>query len=237
MRRFIAFVLLITLCFSCGPSRHVVPLRKREQAVSVSLGGPVVKVPGVAILPVPFSSVTYGRGLTNNTTVYGTWFSTAAVFGVAQFDIGVTQSLWRKEGDVMGISATPAINFARDVFEKNSKLWPQLDANFYWKYQKKFFSQDDVVMGRNTDIRNFVYGGFGSWFELSNKRVHDLDQPNRVIPIIQLGHDLRWKRWSFITEIKFIAPFTSNENIVLDYKSLTGNNGATGIYFGLTKRF
>jgi hypothetical protein len=55
--------------------------------------------------------------------------------------------------------------------------------------------------------------------------------------MIQLGHDLNWKSWTFKTEFKFIAPFTSNENLVVDYKSIQGNFGATGFYFGFTKRF
>lgn len=237
MRRIFALFLSLFLLYSCSPSRHVVPLKKRENAVSASLGGPIVRIPGVATMPIPFTTITYGRGMTNNTTAFGTWHPTAAIFSVAQFDLGVTHSLWRKERDVMGVSITPAVNLAFDGFEKNFKAWPQLDANYYWKYQKKFFSQDDVVMGNSNDVRNFVYAGLGSWYELSGRKAHDQKQTTRIIPMIQIGHDLRWKKWSFITELKLIAPFSSNENIVMDYKSLTGKTGATGFYFGFTRRF
>ena len=106
MRGFITFIFFGIILVSCSPSRHVVPLKKREQAIAISVGGPIVNIPGIATMPVPLSSITYGRGLTNNTTVFGTWHTTAAVYGVAQFDIGATHSLWRKDNDKMGISLT-----------------------------------------------------------------------------------------------------------------------------------
>jgi hypothetical protein len=236
MKKLIYLSFLTVFLISCGPSRFVDPLRRGEHAVSASLGGPLANVPGVATIPLPFTSLTYGNGVTDNTTVFGSWFSTAAAFGTIQFEIGATHRLWKDEENTKGISITPAFNIATDKFEWNTKIWPQLDANYYWKYNWRSQIQDDLLTN-GSKKPNMLYAGLGSWYELAGKRVHDEPQTTRVIPMIQLGHDLNWKSWTFKTEFKFIAPFTSNENLVVDYKSIQGNFGATGFYFGFTKRF
>lgn len=226
----------IIVLSSCGPSRFVQPLERGERAVSASLGGPGINVPGIGPIPLPLTSVTYGQGVTSGLTVYGSWFTTAAIFGTIQFEAGATQRVWKHQEKPMGISVSPGFNVATDIFEWNTKFWPQLDANFYWNYDARFQTQDDVVLGKK-HVPNLLYAGLGSWYELSAVRAHDEPQPTRIIPIIQLGHDYNWKKWSFKTEMKVIAPFTSNENIVVDYISLLGNNGATGLYFGITRKF
>jgi hypothetical protein len=221
---------------SCGPSRFVDPLRKGENAVAASFGGPMVNVPGIATIPLPFTSLTYGRGVTSDLTVYGSWFSTAAIFGTGQFEVGGTYRVWSADENKKGISVSGGFNFGMDRFEKNAKLWPQLDANYYWKYNWRPQTQDDLLVNGSKKA-NMLYAGLGSWYELAGTRVHDEPQTTRVVPIIQLGHDLNWKSWTFKTELKLIAPFSSNENIVVDYRSLTGRYGATGFYFGFIKRF
>lgn len=236
MKKLIFLSCFIGVLLSCGPSRFVDPLRRGEHAISASLGGPFVNVPGISTIPIPFTSLTYGNGVTANTTVFGSWFSTAAVFGTIQFEVGATHRLWKDEENTKGVSITPAFNIATDKFEWNTKLWPQLDANYYWKYNWRRQTQDDLLTN-GSKKPNLLYAGIGTWYELAGKRAHDEPQNTRIIPMIQLGHDLNWKSWTFKTEFKFIAPFTSNENIVVDYKSAFGNYGATGFYFGFTKRF
>lgn len=226
----------LLLLSACGPSRFVVPLEKGEQAVSLSLGGPVVNVPGVATLPLPMTSVTYGKGVKKGLTLYGSWFTTAAIFGTLQFDAGATKNLWEAKQKKHGVATSVGFNFATDVFEWNSVLWPQLDVNYYWRYNHRGQIQDDLLTG-GVPKSNYLYAGIGSWFELKRKRAHGEPQETIVLPILNLGHDFNWDKWSLKTELKLIAPFTSNENIVLDYRSLTGDFGATGFYFGVTRRF
>lgn len=232
---------IATTCFliatsACGPSRFVSPLKKGEQAISASLGGPIVNVPGIAPIPIPLTSITYGRGLKESLTVYGSWHTTAAVFGTIQLDAGITKRIWRDVDNNKGISVSPGFNTAMDIFDYNFKFWPTFDANYYWKYNVKTQNQEDVVLGRK-HIPNMMYFGFGSWFELQSTRAHGETQQTRLLPMFHFGHDKNWNKWTFRSEIKLLAPFTSNENIVVDYISLLGNNGATGIYFGITKRF
>lgn len=235
LKRSSLFAIVIAIS-SCGPTRFVEPLRKGQNAISASAGGPIINVPGIATLPLPMSSITYGRGVTNDITVFGSYYLTAAVFGTVQFDVGTSMRLVEHSENNWGVSAAPAFNFAFDRFENNAKLWPQLDANFYWKYNARSMEQDDLLTKTVVKANN-LYAGIGTWFELSSTRAHDEPQTNRVIPMIHLGHDWNWKSWGLKTEFKIIAPHLSNENIVVDYKSIMGDYGATGFYFGFTKRF
>lgn len=236
MKKLFICTAITGVLLSCGPSRFVDPLKRGEQAFSGSLGGPIINVPGIASIPIPFTSLTYGKGLTDNTTLYGSWFSTAAIFGTFQFEMGATHRLWKDEENTRGLSITPAFNIGTDKFEWNTKIWPQLDMNYYWKYNWKHQTQDELL-NHVSKVPNMLYAGIGSWYELAGKRAHDLPQSTRVIPMLQVGHDLNWKSWTFSTELKVLAPFTSNENVVTDYKSILGRYGATGLYIGLTKRF
>lgn len=232
----LTFLLLTGALFSCSSSRFVEPLAPRQNAVSVDLGGPLVNVPGVATIPLPFTSLTYGRGLNQTTTVYGSWHTTAAVFGVAQFDLGVLKEVWYDRDRHMGITITPSVNFATDVFEHNTKFWPILEANYYWQYNKQGVVQADLLSNRKVKY-NFMYAGISSWFELDGTKAHNEAQNNFAFPMVQVGHTFRRNKWSFSTEFKLMVPYMSNQDIVLDYKSITGERGATGIYLGVIKRF
>lgn len=229
-------VLLISVS-ACGPSRFVEPLKRYENAVAIDLGGPIVKVPGVATTPLPFSSVTYGRGITNKLTIHGSWFSTAALFGVAQIEAGATYGIWEDTKQKHGVSGQLGVNTALDVFENNFKLWPQLNAHYYFKYNQKAQGQEDLLTSGGREKANLFYAGIGSWYELEREKAHGEKQEAVVIPMLNIGHDLNWNKWTLKTEIKLIAPFSSHEDIVLDYFSFTGSKGATGVYLGLIRRF
>lgn len=239
MKSILNFFLILGVSLSissCGPARFVEPLRKHQNAIAFDVGGPVLKVPDVAVTPIPFSSITYGRGISNKLTIHGSWYTTAAVFGVAQIGAGATYGVWKSERKKHGVSTMLGFNTAVDMFESNFKFWPQLDAHYYFKYNHKERNQEDLLTnGRK--VSNLFYTGIGTWFELASKKAHGERQETVVVPMLNIGHDLNWKRWTFKTEVKLIAPFSSNENIVVDYFSLTGKSGATGVYLGLIKKF
>lgn len=222
---------------SCGPARFVEPLAKNKNAISVDLGGPLVNVPGLATMPIPFTSITYGRGITDDLTIHGSWYSTASIFGVAQLGAGATYGFWRSKDEKHGFSGMLGFNTAFDVFENNFKFWPQLDAHYYWKYQHRSMEQDDLLVSGGRPVSNLFYAGIGTWYELQAIKAHGEKQTTFVVPMLNIGHDLNWKKWTFKTELKLIAPFSSNRDIVLDYKSITGKTGATGVYIGFIRRF
>lgn len=229
---------LITLYISsCGSAKFVEPLAKRQNAIALDVGGPIVEIPEVGTIPIPFSSITYGRGISNRLTIQGSWYSTASVFGVVQLSAGATYGCWKSGNDKHGISALIGFNTAMDVFEYNYKFWPQLDAHYYFKYNSRKMEQDDLLTSGGKPVANLLYVGMGSWYELKSIKAHGEKQTTIIVPMLNIGHDLNWKKWTFKTELKLIAPFSSNRDIVLDYKSITGNTGATGIYLGLIRKF
>lgn len=228
---------LILGLISCGPTRFVVPLAKNENAVSVDLGGPLAKIPGVSVMPIPFTSITYGRGITSELTVHGSWYTTGAFLGVAQVGAGASYEFWKSKDLKHGFSGMLGFNTALDFPTNNFKFWPQLDAHYYWKYNERSQVQDDLLVSGGKPSSNALYIGIGTWYELNGTKAHEQRQTTRVVPMLNIGHDLNWKMWSFKFEVKLIAPFSSNENVVLDYISATGKTGATGIYLGFTRKF
>lgn len=221
----------VALFVSCAPTRFVKPLEHKEHAVTGSFGGALTNVPGVAVIPIPHTSVGYGYGLRKNTTVYGSWYTTAAVFGVFQMDAGFTQSLWRDSLNRMGLTVSPGANFMVDVFEKNAHVWPQLDANYYFDYKKWSKEKSN---GKTKQKTNSFYVGCTNWLELQSTRAHGVEQKNRVIFSPQIGHMFERNKWNFTVELKFLAPYASNQDIVVDYIGAFGNRGALGTYFGFT---
>lgn len=224
--KYIYFLSFLIGVFSCAPSRFVKPLEHKQHAISGSFGGPIAKISGVATLPIPFTSFGYGYGLKPKTTIYANWHTTAAVFGVFQIDAGLTQNIWINSTKKMGVSISPAFNFMVDVFEKNMRLWPQLDANYYFDYYEK--EKKEHIN------RNHFYVGMTNWFELQKTKAHDQNQTNRIIFSPQIGHTFERGKWNYILEVKFLAPYASNQNIVLDYVSPFGKRGGMGAYFGVT---
>lgn len=236
MKYITSVVLMVFFLASCGSAKFVEPLKRNENAVSVELGGPLIKIPNSIVAPIPFTSISYGRGLTDELTLHGSWYSTAAVFGVAQIDLGATYGFWKSDNNKHGFSGMLGFNTAYDGYAKNFKLWPQLNAHYYFKYNLKPMQQDDLLTN-SMKTSNLFYAGISSWYELSGQKAHGERQTARVIPMLDIGHDLNWKRWTFKLELKLIAPFSSNQNIVVDYKSITGKNGATGVYLGFVRKF
>ncbi len=229
--KWLFYIGAIALTYSCAPSRFVKPLAHKEHAVSASFGGALTNIPGVAIIPIPNTSIGYGYGLKPKTTVYGSWYSTAALFGVFQIDAGFTQSIWTDTLKKMGISVSPAVNFIVDVFEKNARVWPQLDANYYFDYRT--IKSKDKNGDEKLKTNNF-YIGFTNWFELQNLRAHGETQKTRLLFCPQIGHTFERNKWNFSLEVKFLAPYASNKDIVVDYVSPFGNRGGLGTYFGFT---
>lgn len=218
---------IAAVLFSCAPTRFVKPLEHKQHAITGTLGGAMLNVPGIGTIPMPNTSLGYGYGIIPEMTVYGNWYSTAAVFGDIQLDAGCSYRVWKT--DKMGVTISPSVNFMVDVFEKNARLWPQLDANYYFDYWNR------PCEGKTTKNKiNYFYAGFSNWFELKSTRAHDLDQPYRLLFNPQIGHTFQRGKWDFNLEAKFLVPYISNQKIVVDYLSPFGNKGGLGAYFGVT---
>lgn len=207
---------------ACAPSQFVQPLQEGEHAVNASLGGPIVGVPGIGAIPIPNTTLGYGYGLSKKTTIHGALYPTAALYGNVQLSGGLLHEYWKK--DKWGASWQPGFETIFDAYTKRLGFWPKVDAHVYFTYQKGEIKESLK--------RKFVYLGFSNWFELNSETAFGADQ-QRLIFNPHIGHQIKRNQWSFNFELKFLVPNRSNEKIVMDYKSLTGKHGATGIYFGV----
>ena len=228
MRIILFFGAGLTFLWSCAPARFVEPLKKGEEVISGHFGGPLAKIPGIGAIPIPFSSVGYGRGLTDQTTVFGNLHLTSLAFGVGQFELGASQKLWST--DRMGVSGQLNTNVLIDFYTGANRIWPQLDANYYFKYGLKSYR-----IGEQRNY-NFMYAGISNWFDFYGTESQGRPNEQLWIPSLQFGHQWIRPKFSYQAEVKILAPLESNENIVVPYPSMLQNRGATGLYFGITYR-
>lgn len=217
------FFLAVLLIASCAPSRFVKPLASGEESVSVSLGGPLIGFSGTTI-PIPFTTLAYGKGLDDRTTVFGSLHITSFMYGNLQSDIGILREIIPYDTDnrlIPGLSGTFVVNPVYNLNYGSFKIWPQIDFNTYWHIHKD---------------RKFVYLGLSSWFETARTRAHGEEQPNQWLFHPHFGISQQNRKWVNQLELKFLSPNISNENIVVDYRSI-GNFGAIGVYYSISRRF
>jgi hypothetical protein len=245
----LSIFLLLCGLMSCAPSRIVRPLKKGEDRWGANLGGPLIKFGG-AVIPVPFTTISYARASTDNLTWFTALHTTSALFNNFQSEIGfcynlIPQKKVKMFGDsvLFGLSINPVanvglhingerdiittkytVNNPRSTFFSNLKLWPQLDVNAYFSY------------GKNK--KNFFYIGLCNWFELNSPYMYNpIKNPNFVYFSPQLGNTWNDKKgiFSATVELKYLAPNVSNQNKVVDYVR-PGRNGAIGVFIGITKK-
>ncbi|MDQ3191086.1 MAG: hypothetical protein M3Q58_05780 [Bacteroidota bacterium] len=218
----VLFFALIVIS-SCAPTRFVKPLEKDQHAVSFNIGGPLVEFGGVTI-PIPYTALTYGYGINDKTTGFGSIHTTSLLYGNIQSEIGILREIVKHDSInrlIPGISLLVAGNFIYGTFGREFKIWPQTDLNFYWNINKD---------------RHFIYTGFSNWFELASKKAHEQVQQQHWFFNPHVGISRQGKKWNSQFELKYLAPGTSNENIVVDYRSF-GNTGAIGVYYSITRKF
>jgi hypothetical protein len=140
---------------------------------------------------------------------------------VIQVDAGIVRSLVRPDGWQPGISFSPVLGFAVDVWQGKAKLWPQLDLNAWWEYGER---------------RHYFYAGFSAWIEPAGKRAYGDPQSQHLLPAFQLGNVLSFKSVDFQVELKANNFSQPNRDATISWLGI-GGRGGLGVYLGLTKRF
>lgn len=214
------FVFCLIYISSCAPSHFVKPLAKGQRAVNASLGGPMIKFAG-AKMPIPFTSITSAYGLTESLTVYGNLHPTALVFGVFQAELGLSKKVYYNDNLNFGISVSPAVNLAFDIWQYNFKIWPRMDLNTYREFNNK---------------KNFLYLGADNWFETSRTNGYGEPQIHHWVFNPHLGHTFVRPKWNYTLELKFLAPGILRYPNAVDYVGF-GNKGAIGAYMSVTRSF
>ncbi len=221
------FPILCTLFFvgsvisSCSTSRVIKPLAKGEQQISASLGGPLIKFGGL-IIPIPYTSIAYARGIDSNLSVFGGLHTTSLLFGNLQTDIGATYQICKQKNKIPAFTVSPVLNTIYGFSASKLKLYPELNLNTYWEYGKK--------------RKNLVYASVSNWFVLNKSKAYQQPQKARWIPSFIIGNTWNKTKWAYTIEMRLLAPSYSNQKLVVDYATPM-NNGAFGLYFGLTRKF
>ncbi len=123
---------LLYLFSACAPARFVKPLDKNQQAINLSLGGPLIEY-GDMVIPMPLITAAYGYGIDSTLTGFGAVNITSALYGNLQLELGVTKQLLKQNNKVPAISITPIANIIyrdKDTF----KFYPQLDLSAFWEF-------------------------------------------------------------------------------------------------------
>lgn len=217
VKKITAIFLSFFLLLSCTPSRLVKPLKKGEGALSGSVGGQLIKFGG-AVIPIPYTSLNYAKGLNDRASIFGGIHTTALLFSNLQLDAGVCADIFKKEK--FAFSVSPAIQTAMSYKDyKSFRLWPSLDWNARYEFQK-----------------GFIYTGMHNWFEFSKTRSFDSEQKKFILPGYHIGYTITKTKWQHQFEVKYILPLTPVYPGVVDYIGIQ-NKGAFGIYYSVCRKF
>jgi hypothetical protein len=208
------------LVSSCTSSRFVKPLAKNQQAIQAGLGGPTIKFAG-AVVPVPFTSVCYARGLTDKLTAFGSIHTTSLLFGNAQTDVGITTDVIRIHPQFI-ISVSPTLQMVYNIRNKTGfRVWPSIDVNL--RYEQK-------------NNKGYFYLGAMTWIETAQKRAFQQTQKKHSIPNLQLGYCITKTKWQHSFELKYLGIGVANTPGVVDYIGLN-KKGSFGIYYSVSYLF
>lgn len=204
----------------CAPSRFVKPLQKKQQAVSFTFGGPLIKFSG-AVMPIPFSTLGYGYGVGTRVTAYGNLHTTSLLFGNLQTDVGSTIGIYEK-ANKFGFSASPAFQIAYNLRNTTGlRMWPSLDLNSYFHFHEK---------------PSYLYAGLNSWFVLSVKKAHGDNQNQHILPNLHAGYTLVKTKWQHQFQISYMGIGVSIYPGVVDYVGISGK-GTLGFHYSLVRKF
>lgn len=218
--RAIVFLSFIAFLDACAPTRSVLPLCYKENQVSASIGGPIIHY-GKAVTPVPFTTITYSRGLTDTTTLFASFHPTSALYGNFQMELGFNRYIINNDSAKYAVTIAPSLNFLKK--DSINKFYPQIDVNF---------------IKRNPLNENYYYAGLCNWFEPSNKKINGEKQTNIWFPSPQVGYVWNTKKgFMFQAEFKYLVPFRRNDYGPVEYLKPIIPYGGMGIYFGASYKF
>lgn len=218
--RSVAFLCLIIGLNSCAPTRSVLPLCYKENRVSASVGGPIIHY-GKTVTPIPYTTITYSRGLTDTTTLFASFHPTAAMYGNFQMELGFNRYIINNDSAKYAVTIAPSLNYLRK--DSINKFYPQIDVNF---------------IKRSPLHENYFYAGLCNWFEPATKKINGEKQSNIWFPSPQVGYVWNTKKgFMFQAEFKYLVPFRRNDYGPVDYVKPFVPYGAMGIYFGAGYKF
>lgn len=218
MKHFFNYLFILLLFASCTSSRFVKPLAKNQQAIQGNFGGPTINFTG-AVIPLPFTSICYARGISDKLTGFGGLHTTSLMFGNLQTDLGITADVFAITPRIHG-SVSPALQVAYNLRNTTGfRVWPSIDINLRYELPKGYF-----------------YTGYMSWIETSTKRAFAQAQKKHAIPNLHLGYCITKTKWQHSFELKYLGLGVPSKPGVVDYVGLN-KKGSFGLYYALTRLF
>lgn len=206
---------------ACSSTRLVKPIEAKKFALGADFGGPIIDFAGAKI-PIPFTSITGAYGVDSSTSVYASVHTTALAAGVVQLEIGCLRDVLRPKASGFGVSVLPAAHLMISTWDGKTRFYPELDINAHWAYSKK--------------KPHFAYFSIPTWFDLNGTQAHGRTNKEHILPSFCLGHTFVTKKMRYALELKWIAPFSSNRDMVVGYNGIA-NQGTLGAYFSVYRTF
>ena len=234
----VSFLYLVSflLVVACSPSRHVVPLARKEHAVSLSVGGPMVNIASSSVpLPLPMVSASYAYGASKKTTRIAALHFTPLIFGTYHLEAGFLREWIYNKKSKTGLTTNLMGNLIFDHNEWNFKFYPQLDFNFYWHFLGDAHYHCDCPKDRG--LNQFLYIGLTNWFELDRKNENGISQGQRILANPHFGYNFGSKKIKFNLEIKYYLPYVKRRNTNITYYNPINNYGALGVSLGVYRLF
>lgn len=228
------FAITILIFTACAPSRHVVPLGRKEKAISYSIGGPALRRNNLP-LPIPLSSISYGYGITKKTTRLAAVHISPLLFGIYHLEAGFLREFYYNKKLKIGFTGNLMGNFITDQWDWNFKFYPQIDLNFYWHFKGDSHYHCDCPKDRGS--LQFIYIGSTTWFELNRRDTYNINKGQRFLLNPHFGYNIGSKRIKLNFEIKYYLPYVQLQSSNLPYYNSLGNYGAFGATIGVYKIF
>lgn len=221
-KRYLSYSLVVfavaALLTSCATIHAVRPLRRGQQQVNVSLGGPLFTNLGFP-MPVPLLSVNYLYGLTNDLSVGGTAYVTDALFGTGHFEAnGIWQIVNQRGAAIPALSLEANLHVITD-FKTSLQFFPELNLTPSWA------------------IGPFLlYGGAGAMFNFYPNMADGTSRQYLAIPDFYLGAVWHSRNWRVTAELKYLNPFQLNYPAAPSYIGI-GEWGALAPFVAVSYRF
>lgn len=193
----------------CGTVSTVRPLEPGQSAVALSVGGPVVTLPGIADVPLPYSVLRYRWGLEKNLEAHIGLHPTMLAFRTIGLDAGLSYEI------VHGEKAVPSL-----VFGINPTIWVNP-----FNEAAGFSPEAEAVLSWMIRDKLLVYAGGQAFFQL--------EKP--YVPLAALlGAEYRLGPMGLGFEAKWYSPAENSEYRVVNFPLSPGDHGALGAVLGIT---
>lgn len=203
---------LVPLVFliGCGSVATVRPLDVNERAFSLTLGGPVAEVPGMATLPIPYSVLRYRWGILDRLEGHVGFHLTTMFFGATGIDAGLSYGILEQRGAIpylcAGVNPTMWVN----PFYEGVGFRPEAEFTASW----------------NLSDHALVYTGAQAFFQL--------EEPYAPFAPLVGTEVVVGNTVGLTLEVKWYAPLENSRYRVVAYPLSPGEQGALGAVLGIT---